>query len=359
VADVQAGEGRGAHLLMSCGFDRRLLVWSAIDGALVHELHGPDSKRHSDTISQLAPAPAHAFESGLLERALVASAADDKTLVLWDYEHGGEPVAALTHPAADWPGGPMALAWSPRGTRPLQLACATDGPEVYVMNHRLERSFPRGQAKWSGALQLWNVGAQRLVWSLRGHLSGLTSVTWAAQGAHLLTGSYDWRTRRFDARSARCVREYPSPHGETTVVEGSPCERLLLVAGDSNSTLVFDERVHERPLVRLWHDRPAGRYVPTYSQGVPYAAWLEGGGGRCLLSAGEDGCVRLWDVGRAAPALQVIRAHSQPIATARLSDDQQLLATGGDDHCVRLWALPGAPNAALPLAEDAAPSVAP
>ena len=62
--------------------------------------------------------------------------------------------------------------------------------------------------------------------------------------------------------------------------------------------------------------------------------------GRLLVSAGEDGTVRLWDTANEGRPLSTLRGHTGQVHGVALSADRQLLASGSYDGTVRLWALP-------------------
>lgn len=61
--------------------------------------------------------------------------------------------------------------------------------------------------------------------------------------------------------------------------------------------------------------------------------------GEVLLSAGQDGCVRLWSVPDFT-ALGTLEAHKASVNSLSFTRDGKLLATGSTDKTVRLWAFP-------------------
>lgn len=62
-----------------------------------------------------------------------------------------------------------------------------------------------------------------------------------------------------------------------------------------------------------------------------------------LLSAGEDGFVRLWDAGRARTASAPVEHGDDVLAIAVSPIDDTMLASAGSDGIVRLWKLDGRP----------------
>jgi WD40 repeat protein len=58
--------------------------------------------------------------------------------------------------------------------------------------------------------------------------------------------------------------------------------------------------------------------------------------GTRLASAGEDGTVKLWDVGTGQAAL-TLPGHSSAVHSLSFSPDGARLASGGEDRTVRIW----------------------
>ena len=89
-------------------------------------------------------------------------------------------------------------------------------------------------------------------------------------------------------------------------------------------------------------DRKALGALMTHDAKVIGAAFTHDG--RALVSAAEDGLVRLWSADMAQPArigeqFGATLPHGAPIGSFALSRDGRLAATGGEDGVARLWSL--------------------
>jgi WD40 repeat protein len=58
--------------------------------------------------------------------------------------------------------------------------------------------------------------------------------------------------------------------------------------------------------------------------------------GRLLASGGDDGMVRLWEVG-SGQLVTALQGHTGTVWAVALSRDGRLLASGSDDGTVKLW----------------------
>ncbi|EGN92249.1 hypothetical protein SERLA73DRAFT_191363 [Serpula lacrymans var. lacrymans S7.3] len=115
---------------------------------------------------------------------------------------------------------------------------------------------------------------------------------------------YDVRRKTGRATSEIELHEFhrADDHDEVNCASFSP-DGIFLAVGRSDNTLhVYDSRYLGRgPLYRFSHEDP-NQGVAGKSYGVVEAQWIMGRD-RCklgLVSGGNDGCVRMWDVGVAS-----------------------------------------------------------
>jgi hypothetical protein len=152
--------------------------------------------------------------------------------------------------------------------------------------------------------------------------------------------------RNVDAAYVRCLDGTKTP-------AASEYERFLFYRGlgEARLPLRLDARqggtlasAGQDGAIRLWNlgsgsavesDQPArilqGHAGPVF--GVAFSP-----DGTFLTSAGDDGTVRLWDLRTApAPRSRVLQGHQQAVRCVAFHPRQNVLASAGADRTVRLW----------------------
>jgi WD40 repeat protein len=219
----------------------------------------------------------------------------------------------------------------------------------------------------SHSIRLWPV-PKWLPTILRGHRDGAHHISYSQDGSLLLSDSLDKTLRiwAYDGTSRPLT-------GHTDVVYGSSFLRNGMVASASwDGTVRFWDLHRNRARMRTEHSAalwafaasPDRRLVATGGEDRDIRIWSERGeplyclrghtatihdlafvDSRRLLSASEDGSVRLWSVDEHTPP-SVLASHQNGAWTVAAASDGTL-ASGGGDGLVRLYAQDGATTTVL------------
>ena len=156
--------------------------------------------------------------------------------------------------------------------------------------------------KHFGVVQVWDFLHSEILHIFHDSESYVSSLKVSKDGNLLV--SADRKCRLHDLTSMETVCTYETllrGNQDVNSVLFSPCGNYITCSCEDNCTLIFDLRM-EKLLHILNHDRPNTR-DPDNPQGVSTAQWLENSS--MLISGGEDGAVRLWDISLAQPLVHV------------------------------------------------------
>jgi WD40 repeat protein len=235
----------GGPVLASAGADQKLLLWSMPDGAVLHSL-APQV-----VVRALALAP---------DGKLLASAGDDLAIQLWDTA-SAKPLTKLTG-HADWL---LCLAFSPDGK-----LLASGG--------------------YDGTVRVWDVAAGKKLLDILARppmppdASNVPmAVAFAPDSKQLAVGGTDAQVHLFNVSDGKIVRSMPGHTSSVTSLAFHPSGTVLASASKDRT-------------VRLWS--PANGQMIKALEG--HTAWVEGvvfvAQGARLASVGADHTVRLWDL---------------------------------------------------------------
>jgi WD40 repeat protein len=271
----------GEHIVSGSKYDNRVVVWRVLDGSVVWQ------RVLDDEVERAGFSP---------DGQYVVSTGEDETLRLWRAADG-----------------------EPLGTIPL--TAAVDGM-AFSPDGRLLVTGKEG-----GRVQAWAMPQMELRATAE-HGDTVNSVTFTPDGRHVITASEDSTAKLWRLPELALVRTYELGQPEYLIsARLSPDGQLLAAGAEKGFVAVWDFETGKR-LARFNH---TGRKVEA-------VAWTKDG--RFLAVAGHDDHIRL--VARSDFGAQYLPFVMQTEATGPaeyldFSPNGGLLVSAHEDGTIRLW----------------------
>ncbi|OJF15340.1 hypothetical protein BG844_05150 [Couchioplanes caeruleus subsp. caeruleus] len=284
VYDVAALAVDGRSMLASAADDGTVRLWDPLTSQTEHVIDC-----HDDCVRGLA-----AVRVGDVH--LLATASHDRTIKLWD-PRGCRLVRTLTG-HRDW-------------VRNLCTVVLPDGHELLVSG-----SDDR-------TVRLWDPATGDLIRTLEGHTGWVTAVCRA--GRFVASAGFDGTVRLWDPATGAQIATFAGHTGWVTTLY--PVRDMVASAGYDGTVRFWDARWTEAVAV---FDTQAGPLTDLCT--------LEADDALLLAATDEDGTIRLWDMhtGRSRQPIEGYASWIRAICELPVGD-RNLLATAGDDGTVRLW----------------------
>ncbi len=285
VVSVRAKNG---GLTLSCVVFCEQKLWSALDGQFQWDLVG-----HTGGISDL---------SWSHDSAQLATASDDRTVMIWDVE-SQKAVATLTGHAN-------------------YVFCVSYNPMGNIL----------ASGSFDESIKLWDLRSKTCITTLPAHSDPVCSMDWNKDGTLLASASYDGLLRIWDSQSFSCLKTLIEDSNQpVSFVRFAPNGKFLL-ASTLDSTM------------RLW-SHSDGKSQKTYSGHVntKFCLFACFGvdntlGRNYVLSGSEDNNAYIWDL-QSREVLQVLKGHGAPVVGIDYHPQKNIVATSStdEDPVVRLW----------------------
>lgn len=376
------GEPAGTAITLAFSADETLLaaggaptawVWRLGEAAPFVTLRG-----HRDAENRLLyTVVALAFHP---QRRLLATAAMDNTMRLWNVDTGA-PVAVMTEHAAQIEDiefsrdGSQLVSASQDGTArvwtvpaaaetaPLRSRAALRGHANSVFRASFSEDGRRiVTASADATLRLWDVGSARELAVLASHSEPVTWARFADGDRAVHSGGWDQEVKTWSAAGhlGRPVTLWASPDGRLVASGGDDSDVILWDAAsgaevgrlpghrDGVQTLRFSRdgsrlaAADGAGSLHLWDVAKRQRVITLCCMGGPVNSIDFDASGSRLAAAAPPGGVALWDLstGRVARTL-VPAGHTTDFDRVRFSPDGRWIAAGGTDGSARLWPADG------------------
>jgi len=188
-------------------------------------------------------------------------------------------------------------------------------------------------------LKVWNVETGREVRSLEGHSESVSDVALSVDGRLAVSASRDHTLKVWDVEAGRALR----------TLQGHPAVRAVALTPDGTQAI----SASDDNTLRLW-DLGSGRELHTFSghtgrlvpMGALGAAYYSGVSGiavtpdsRWVVSGGQDGTLRIWDINTAREVCSMERDDYSPIESVVVSQDGLQAVSGSRDGTLTVWEL--------------------
>jgi WD40 repeat protein len=311
------------NTLASGGADGRIRYWDITSGRELRPGIG-----HTDTLSGIACLPAD---------GTVLTASLDGSLRWWqktgkqmrqvEAHEGGVAAMALSPDAAGiataGADGNLALWNAARGNRlmswrgPGRVQCLVFSPDGKSL-------ASAASAKTGTLLVFWDAATGKEVRRLEGLEENVKSITFSPDGKQFAAVSKDELIRRWDTATGKALPELANGVRDVTCLAYAPDGRHL-AAGFGGSRSVV-----------LWDAVAGNRLTEFDDEGSPTVAIRFTPDCQTIVTAHEDGKVRLWEV-RTGKERRRMEGHLGPLTGLALSRDGRLLASASSDRTVLVW----------------------
>ncbi len=267
----------------------------------------------------------------------VISASEDRTLKLWDLEHG-----ALLRTLAGHRGPVRAVAVTPDGKRAvsasydrtLKLWDLERGSEIRTLSGHTDHVLavaitPDGRhavsASHDRTLKLWDLDSGAEIRTLSGHSDSLLAVAVTPDGRRAVSASYDRTLKLWDLDSGAEILTMAGHGASVSSVAVTP-DGKRAVSSSTDRTL------------KLW-DLDSGAEILTMSgHGASVLAVTVTPDGRRAVSASEDQTLRLWDLAR-GQEIGMLSGHASLVWGVAVTPDGSCAISAAEDRTLKLWGL--------------------
>ena len=223
------------------------------------------------------------------------SAAEDKTVKLWDLETGRELFTLTGHSA------PVA-------------SCAISGDGRRAVS-----------ASWDGTVKVWDLDSGRALFTLTGHSGWVNGCAINGDGARAVSASGDGTVKVWDLETGRELFSLTAHLGGINGCAISGDGKLAVSATAQETLKVLDLRTGRELLTLIGHSNQV-------------LSCAIRGDGKWAVSASWDKTAKVWDL-ETGRELFTLTGHSGPVTGCAISGDGKLAASGSFDETVKVWDL--------------------
>lgn len=228
----------------------------------------------------------------------------------------------------------LALATDVEGQAIVEEAKAAEAADVAVADlpDQVSAVRPDGQGfvtgDREGNLNFWNAEGTSGSDTVSAHTGPVTALAFSPDGQRLISGGADSTVRWWDATGAPMGDPINSGNGPVTSIVMQP-DGGFLSATNSGVWQRWDAE-----------GNPVGEAIAGHEGAVRDMTLSPDG--NTLITSGDDGTIRLWNVADGTPQGEPLTGHQGPVQALSIQPDGSFFS-GGADNTVRQWAPDGTP----------------
>ncbi|KAI0362957.1 WD40 repeat-like protein [Pilatotrama ljubarskyi] len=268
-----------SKLVASGADDSTIVLWDPTNQTIVRRFDG-----HADVVWALAFSP---------DDKRLASASADSNVIVWDVETGEQLATLSGHEETIHP-----MVWSSDGKR---IATGSDDMTV----------------------RLWDADTYEQLFVLVGHYTMLTVVKFSHDNRLLASGGADYCCRIWDVATGAVHAELHGHKGMIWDVDFDADDKRIVTSSDDASACIWNVDTGELLVCIYEHHGPV--WNVSFS-----------GDGERVLTASADSTLKICDAFTGERQL-ALTGHESMINTACFSPDGKYIASASSDNTVRLW----------------------
>ncbi len=177
-----------------------------------------------------------------------------------------------------------------------------------------------------GKTLLWDTGKNRKIRSIKSEIDRAESVSFSTKSGMLLVGGLNGTLYFINSKDGKLVKKVNAYDSRVSCITFSSDEETF-ATGSGNGVIEVWNKDHTL--------QTSFSKVDAYLNALTFLP-----DGKSILSAGDDGLIRLSNV-NTGKEIKVFQGHSGTINSLFLSADGNRLVSGGSDGTVRVWKIGG------------------
>jgi WD40 repeat protein len=302
-----------------------LLSYNPVEGVVrAIALYGESEERFGDRFSRVVPEVRSSLRDAIavpternvlrghqgpvwqaafsLDGQIIASAADDGTVRLWDKQ--GNPIG---QPLKGHQGLVHSVAFSPDGQ--------------YIVS-----------GGGDNTIRLWDKQGNPIGQPFKGHQGKVLSVTFSPDGQYIVSGGDDNTIRLWDKQGNPIGKPFQGHRGKIWSVAFSPDGKYIASGSDDNTIRLWDKQGNA--IGQPFRGHPAqDRCCSVFS--VAFSP-----DGKAIAGGSADNTIRLWDL-KGNQIGKPFSGNEDYVRSVTFSPDGKYILSGSDDKTIRLWDLKG------------------